>query len=392
MKRFDAIVLGLGAMGSAALCQLARRGSKVLGLDRYDPPHTLGSTHGDSRITRLAIGEGAHYTPLAMRSHELWREIERETGAHLLTCTGGLIVSSAGKTSFTHVEGFFENTLAAARQFGVAHELLDAKEIRRRYPPFKASDDEVGYLEKDAGFLRPEACVYTQLALARQHGAEIHTRETALGFDASSSAVSLATDKGTYAADRLVLCAGPWLPELIGPAHSSPFRIFRQVLLWFAIESGAPAFAPERLPVFIWQLKGMAQAIYGLPAIDGASGGMKVATERYGAVTSPGGVDREVSEQEIRETYRDYVSPYIQGLGARCLKSATCLYTVLPDFGFVIDTHPQSEHVLVVSACSGHGFKHSPAIGEAIARWVFNGASGLNPDAFGFRRFGVSAR
>ncbi|HKE42002.1 MAG TPA: N-methyl-L-tryptophan oxidase [Casimicrobiaceae bacterium] len=391
MKRFDAIVLGLGAMGSAALCHLARRGSRVLGLDRYDPPHTLGSTHGDTRITRLAIGEGAHYTPLAVRSHELWREIERETGAHLLTCTGGLIISSGGKTSFTHVEGFFENTLSAARQFGIAHELLDAKEIRRRYPPFKVSDDEVGYLERDAGFLRPEACVYTQLALARQYGAEIHTGETALGFDASSSAVSVATDKGTYAADRLVLCAGPWLPELIGPAHSSHFRIFRQVLLWFDIESAAQAFAPERFPVFIWQLNGKPQAIYGFPAIDGVSGGMKVATERYGAVTSPGSVDHEVSEQEIRETYGDYVGPYIQGLGARCVKSATCLYTVLQDFGFIIDTHPQAERVLVVSACSGHGFKHSPAIGEMIARWTFNGDSGLNPDAFGFRRFAASA-
>ena len=156
MKHFDAIVLGLGAMGSSAVYQLAKRGSRVLGLDQYSPPHDRGSSHGETRITRLAIGEGAHYSPLALRSHEVWREIERKTGASLLTQIGCLVISSPAKTSFTHVEGFFQNTVAAAREHGIVHELLDAKEIRRRYPAFRIGNDELGYFEKDAGFLRPE--------------------------------------------------------------------------------------------------------------------------------------------------------------------------------------------------------------------------------------------
>jgi sarcosine oxidase len=179
MKRFHTVVLGLGAMGSAAVCQLAKRGHRVLGIDRFEPPHAYGSSHGDTRITRLAIGEGEHYTPLALRSHELWRELERETGESLLINCGELIISSAAKTSISHGERFFANTLAAARKHGIAHEILDAAAIRRRFPDFNVRDDEVGYFEREAGFLRPEACVHAQLALARQHGAKIRTGDGA---------------------------------------------------------------------------------------------------------------------------------------------------------------------------------------------------------------------
>jgi sarcosine oxidase len=142
--KYDAIVLGLGAMGSAAAHQLAKRGADVLGIDRYSPPHAFGSSHGGTRITRLAIGEGEYYTPLAMRAHEIWREIENETGANLLTTNGGLVISSDDKLSKTHVDGFFQNTVAAAKRFGITHELLDAAEIRRRYPQFRIGNEEYG--------------------------------------------------------------------------------------------------------------------------------------------------------------------------------------------------------------------------------------------------------
>src|SRR5574340_773134 len=160
-------------MGSAALYHLARRGARVAGIDRFSPPHAFGSSHGDTRITRLAIGEGEHYTPLALRSHELWRELEAETGEELLTACGGLVLSSGSATSHTHVENFFDNTLAAARRFGIAHEMLDAAEIRRRFPPFRVADGERGYLERDAGLLRPERCIAACLRAARRRGATL---------------------------------------------------------------------------------------------------------------------------------------------------------------------------------------------------------------------------
>ena len=279
--KYDVIVLGLGAMGSAAAYQLAKRGAQVLGIDRYAPPHSFGSTHGDTRVTRLAIGEGGHYTPLVERSHEIWREIEAETGADLLCTNGGLIISSNTNPASTHVKGFFQNTVDAARKHGIAHELLDAAEIRRRHPMFKVADEEFGYFEPGAGFVRPEACVQAQLQLAKKYGAVLHTGETVLSFDPCSDAVRVATDKGHYEADKLIVSAGAWAPELLGPEFAHLFKIYRQVLLWFQPHGNITAYRPDRFPIFIWELPDLPQGIYGFPAIDGAAGGIKVATESF---------------------------------------------------------------------------------------------------------------
>jgi len=387
MRRFDTIVLGLGAMGSAALCQLARRGKGVLGIDQFSPPHALGSSHGDTRITRLAIGEGKQYTPLALRSHQLWRELEKETGTELLTTCGGLIISSGAKTSRSHVENFFDNTLAAARKFAIAHEVLDAAEIRRRFPRFNVADDEQGYLERDSGFLRPEACVRAQLMVAERRGAEIHREERVSRFDASTNAVTVTTDKETYVAGTLIVTAGPWLPGLVDSRLARHFTVYRQTLFWFDVDGPVTPYLPERWPVFIWELQGKKQGIYGFPAIDGPRGGMKIATEQYEATTTAAAVERAVSDEEKQVMYEGYVAPYIAGVSNRCVRAMSCLYTVTPDFGFVIDTHPDSKRVIIVSPCSGHGFKHSPAIGEALADLAIDGATATDLGAFSLQRF-----
>jgi sarcosine oxidase len=387
MKRFETIVLGLGAMGSATVFQLARRGNRVLGIDRFSPPHVHGSTHGDTRITRLGIGEGAQYSPLAMRSHQIWRELERETGRTLLTTNGGLVLSSKAKTSQCHTENFFANTVAAAQRYDIPHELWDAARIRRRFPQFNVADDESGYFEPGAGFVRPEECVRAQLGLAELHGAELHRGEQATAFDATDSGVTVKTDRTTYSADRLIITVGPWLPGLVGPSVAQHFTIYRQVLCWFEIDGPVAPFLPENFPVFIWELQGKPQGIYGFPAIDGAPGGLKIATEQYDAATTPETVERRVSDAEIRGIHDEYVAPYISGLGSRCVKAATCLYTVTPDFGFMIDTLPGADRVLIASPCSGHGFKHSAAIGEALSQQVIDGASQLDLGGFAIARF-----
>jgi sarcosine oxidase len=385
--RFDVIVVGLGATGSAATYQLARRGAHVLGIDRHVPPHEFGSSHGDTRITRLAIGEGGHYTPLVMRSHALWRQIEHETGTELLNQCGGLIISSETKTSAMHVEGFFENTVAAAQAFGVSHELLDARAIRTRFPQFAVKDDEFAYFEPEAGFLRPEACIRSQLALARKYGAQIQTGEIVLGFDAQAGGVTVTTDRAVYAADRIVIAAGAWLPGFLGSAYAKPFKIFRQVLHWFDVDAPIAGFEPKSFPVFIWELQNSQQGIYGFPAIDGPGGGVKIATEQYDVSISPDDVPRGVTASEISDMYRNYVQPYLPALRARSIRTATCLYTVTPDAGFVIDHHPDSERVIVASPCSGHGFKHSPAIGEIVADMAMGKAPMLDMAPFSFSRF-----
>src|SRR5256885_3132808 len=170
-------------MGSAAAWQAANRGAKVLGIDRFRPPHAMGSSHGDTRITRLAIGEGEQYTPLVMRANEIWREIEERAGEKLHVVTGGLIISSPARSATTHVARFFENTIAAARRFGIAHEMLDAARIRARFPQFAVRDNEIGYFEPGAGYLRPERCIAAQLKLAEEDGAELHFDERVESID-----------------------------------------------------------------------------------------------------------------------------------------------------------------------------------------------------------------
>jgi sarcosine oxidase len=387
MTHYQAIVVGLGAMGSAAAYQLARRGARVLGLDRFAPPHGLGSTHGDTRLTRLATGEGAPYTPIVMRSHEIWRDIERETGTDLLTATGALIISSHARTAVLHDDNFFDNTLAAAQAHGIAHELLDAAQVRRRFPQFAVRDDEFAYFEPEAGFLRPEACVRVQLELARASGAEIHLNERLESFDAGARAASVTTDKGRHTADRLILALGPWLPEVLSRAYRPLFQVSRQVLYWFAPKDAIEPFLAGRFPVFIWELQTTRQGVYGFPAIDGVGGGVKIATEQYRRTTTPDAADRAVTADEIATMYETCVAPCFPGLGRDCVKAATCLYTVTPDFGFVIDNLPGFERVTVVSPCSGHGFKHSAAIGEALAEQILDGECRLDLSAFAFARF-----
>lgn len=386
MDRYDVIVLGLGAAGSATLYQLAKRGLRVLGIDQYAPPHALGSTHGDTRVTRLAIGEGAHYTPLAVRSHEIWRELEEATGASLLTTNGGLFISTAASGYSFHGGAFFPTTIAAARKHNIDHELLSAEEIRRRFPQFAVSDHAIGYFEKSAGFVRPEACVRAQLDLAQFKGADIRCNEKALSFEESGEGVTVKTATERYGADRLVIAAGPWLPALLAEKYARHFKVYRQVLYWFDVEARYDIFRPDRFPIFIWELQDGRGGVYGFPAIDGPKGGFKLGTEQYEASTSPGAVDRTVSTAEIGRMYRDFVEPLFPDAGTRCIKSVACLYTVTNDFGFVVDRHPEHERVIIASPCSGHGFKHSAALGEAISDLTMGTSSPFDLGTFGFAR------
>ncbi len=384
---FDTAVVGLGAMGSAALWQLARRGQSVVGIDRWAPPHAHGSTHGETRVTRQAIGEGEHYTPFALRSHELWREIEAATATDLLTLTGGLIISGPGATAAVHVPGFLDTTIGAARRYDIPHEVLDAAEIRRRFPAFRVRDDETGYYEPGAGFVRPERCVTAQLQLAERSGATLRLGERVLEVGPEGSGVLVRTDRSRYLAGRAVLTAGPWLPELLESPLARHFTVTRQVLYWFAPSGPIDPFLPGRFPVFIWEPAGLPEGLYGFPAIGGADGGVKVAPAAYGEPTTADGTTRTVNPDEIAQVYAMLVAPCFPGLGARCVKAITCLYTVTPDAGFVIDRHPEQDGLLLVSPCSGHGFKHSAALGEAVAEWLTEGRSRLDLSPFRLTRF-----
>jgi len=382
--KWDIIVVGLGAVGSATAYQLSRRHAKVLGLDRFQPPHNRGSSHGETRITRLALGEGEHYVPFVRRSHKIWRELERATGRSLLRSIGGLIYGSSSCRTAAHgAVDFLQTTIEVAKRQDIAHEVLAAAHLRKRFPQFRLRGDETGYYEPEAGYLLPEACITTQLELAQTHGATVRMCEQVLDWQANGEGVSVATDCARYEADRLILCAGPWLPDLVKPL-APRVKVFRQTLFWFQPDGPPDLFSPDRMPVFIRVPDAQAQMVYGFPMINGLDGGLKVAGEQFDRAVAPNDVGDEVQEAE-KSAMHALASQHLR-ISPRCVRTAACKYTVTPDFGFVIDRHPDSERVWFASACSGHGFKHSAAVGEALAEITLNGSSRLDLSPFRFGR------
>ncbi|GAA3398216.1 N-methyl-L-tryptophan oxidase [Cryptosporangium minutisporangium] len=361
----DVIVLGLGGMGSAAAHHLAARGQRVLGLEQFGPAHARGSSHGGSRIIRQSYFEDPAYVPLLLRAYELWEDLERTSGADLLTLTGGLYLGPAESTTVA-------GSLAAAREWGLPHQVLDAAAIRSRFPTLRPRDDEVGLYEDRAGFVRPEASVAAQLAVAGRLGAELHFEEPVLDWSANGGGVAVTTARGTYTAGHLVVSPGAWAPRVLADL-GLPLRVERQVQYWFQPVGGVEPYLPERHPIYIWEDRSGVQT-YGFPSIDGPDGGVKIAFFRKGTDADPDTLDREVHTEEIaamaERSGRD-----LPTLPGTFLRGAACMYTTTPDEHFVIAPHPEHPRVTVACGFSGHGFKFVPVVGEVLADLAIDGTT-----------------
>jgi sarcosine oxidase len=292
-RTFDAIVVGLGAMGSAAAYHLARRGRRVLGLDRFAPPHDLGSSHGQTRIIREAYFEHPDYVPLVQRSYALWGELERESGQRLLQQTGGLMI---GPPEGVLVAG----ARRSAEQHGLPFEVCSDTEVRRRFPALRPAPDMVAILEPRAGILFPEACIAAHLGLAERHGAVLHTGERVTGWQADAGRVSVTTDAGVYAAGRLILAAGAWMAGLLDELPL-PISVERQVVYWFDPARNGAVFSPARCPIHLWEFE-PGRFFYGFPDV---GEGIKVALHHGGDTTFPDDVVRQVGEFRDRGRARD---------------------------------------------------------------------------------------
>jgi Glycine/D-amino acid oxidases (deaminating) len=387
----DVAVVGLGAMGAAALYQLAKRGAKVIGIDRFSPPHDKGSTHGETRITRQAIGEGIAYVPLALRSNEIWRELEAETGETLLSQVGCLIIGAMGPLASGPIRtSFLATTKQAAEDYGIAHEVFGPDEIRARYPQFAPREDEIGYFEPGGGYLNPERCIAAQLARAQALGANLRLNTVVHSLSPEGDGVRIETDRGSIHASQAIVSAGPWAPELLGAPFDRLLTPSRQVMHWFPVEEDW-ALRWTESPVFIWAPGGDPRDFfYGFPSLSG-SGILKTAGEQYDEATTPETVDRAVAPVEPHAMYDAHLAGRLRGVGPQAVRSVTCLYTVTPDSHFLIDRHPDSDRILVASPCSGHGFKHSAAVGEALAQVVVEGRSRIDLSPFGLSRFRSSS-
>jgi sarcosine oxidase len=384
----DLVVVGLGAVGSAALYQAAKQGARVIGIDRFTPPHDQGSSHGETRITRQAIGEGRAFVPLVLRSNEIWRELEAATGRSLMTRNGGLILATPGVKGSHHGSStFLQDTIDAAVSVGISHEVLTAGEISRRFPQFQLTAAEQGYFEPGAGFLRPELCVQTQLEQAAADGGIVRNAEVVLTIEASHREVAVTTDKNTYRAAKVILTAGPWISRFLPKRYAAHFQVYRQTLCWFDLASNAERYSPDRFPIFIWITGTCVQdMLYGFPAVDGPNSGIKVATETYESTVDPDAVPRDVSDAFVAGMHANYIAPRLPDVSDRCLRTATCLYTVTPDGKFVIDYADENHNVVFASACSGHGFKHSPAVGEALVQRALGLPTSIDLSGFALQR------
>lgn len=376
--KYDCIVVGLGAMGSATAWQLTKSGASVLGIDKFSPPHTHGSSHGDTRVTRTAIGEGIEYSGLALRSHQLWSDIEAQTGKRLFLRNGCLSIAGADAVVMHDVDDFFANIGEAARRYNIPHRTFDTPEaIAARYPQFAVKAGDHAILDEEAGTLFPEACIAAQLELAERAGATLLRDTQVAAIDPTAGGVEVSTANGQrFTADRVVIAAGPWLPRFAAAELARHFTVTRQVLHWFEIKSNPERFRPENCPVFIWQVPqstDVHSSLYGFPLDGDASLGVKVSHEENGGAVDPDRVDRAVDQAEIDRVHRSYIAPFLPDLGPRCLRTEICMYTRVDRSRFIIDADPRSERVTFVSACSGHGFKHSAAIGEALAQQMTQG-------------------
>ena len=370
----DVAVLGLGAMGSAALRHLARAGLSAVGIERFESPHAHGSSHGESRIIREAYFEDPRYVPLVQRAYDEWAALERDTGRSLTLTTGGVMI---GPRAGDLVSG----AIASAEAHRLPYELLDAAALQHRFPAFRPASHMVGVWEPRAGVLFPEECIAAHLEAAARAGAVIQANAGVTSWRAAGGYVEVTTERGITRARQLVLATGAWLSKQLAES-CLPLTVERVVQAWFEPASRPEVLAPERCPITIWEY-GEDRFFYAFPLMNGA---VKAALHHQGEATDPDHVRREVTVEEIGRI-RDPLALHIPDAAGRWLDAKTCMYTNTPDEHFVLDRHPDHPEVLVVSACSGHGFKFASAIGAVIAELVRDGTTSADIGLFELARF-----
>lgn len=397
----------MGAFGAAAVLSLAREGARVLGIDQFDPPHNKGSTHGETRATRIATFESGKLVVSARRSIEICRRLEDDLVAEglagenspieLFRRCGGIIFGrpNAVGEGYHGVDNPFLATLAAAGQCGVEHDLVKSDQIRTRWPMFNPGVGEEAYFEPEAGVLFPERIVEAQLRLAARKGTRLAVNETARCFESGKNTVGVTTvtasgQTKSYEAGKLIITAGPWVQKVLPQEYKDMFTLQRLILFWYGLTDAAKAeYTSYRdMPRYGWAYdtgEPFGKGVYGFPALDGPDGGIKIACDNGTPVESPETVNRHVSEAEKDGMYES-IHGHLPGLSRECLKATTCLYTMTKDNKPIIGFLPDYPGVLAISACNGAGFKHSVAFGEAAAQLVLRGSSDIDLRSFGIDR------
>ncbi|MBX9748784.1 MAG: N-methyl-L-tryptophan oxidase [Roseococcus sp.] len=374
----DVIIVGLGGMGSAAAWQLARRGQRVLGLERFDIPNAMGSSHGVTRIVRLPYYEDPAYVPLLRRAYVLWREAEAATSERLLFITGSI----DGGHEDAEV---FQGALNSARLHGLPHEVLTGDQVNARFPGYRLPSGMRAVFQPEGGFIASEHAITAHCRLAQAEGADLRARERVLGWEArpGGEGVRVTTDKGQYEAGRLVLTAGAWMADL-APLLAGRAVAERQVLAW--LQPHDPAlFQPDRFPVF--NLAVEEGRYYGLPIHEVP--GFKFGRYHHRAETGPAETMRREVDAEDEGLLRRFAQRYFPAGSGATMALRACLFTNTPDEHFILDHHPEFPQVTLASPCSGHGYKFCSVIGEILADLATG--DGATRHEIGFLRLGRAA-
>jgi len=366
-------------MGSATLFHLARRGLSVLGLEQFSQGHQFGSSHGDSRIIRETYFEHPLYVPLVQRAHELWRELESDSGKSLMTITGGLMI---GPPDGSVVSG----TLRSAREHGLPHEILTPPDVHDRVPAFELAPNLVAVLDPRAGYLDPEACNRAHIDGARIAGAEARFDEPVIEWNPDGDGVRVRTQSRSYTADRLVLAGGAWTSALARDL-GLPLTVERQTVFWLEPDGLNEAYDAADFPIYAYEYKA-GHICYGFPRLPR---GMKASVMHSGELARDAeSVRRAVTEDEVKPL-RAALGPVLPELAdAAVRESSVCIFTNTPDHDFIIDFHPEHRQVLISSPCSGHGFKFASAIGELQADLVTGGKGRFDVTPFRATRWSKS--
>ncbi|PSR57035.1 N-methyl-L-tryptophan oxidase [Adhaeribacter arboris] len=367
---FDILVIGLGAAGSSALYHLSKTGKKVGGIDQFMPPHTHGSSHGQSRIIRQAYHEDPRYVPFIKRAYVLWEEIEKNSGKLLFRKTGGLMLGNPNA-------GVIKGAELSAQMHDIPYAYLSNQEIRTRFPAFKPGNDIVGVLEKNAGILFPEDCIKAYLEVAAANRANILKNEKVLSLNTHTDVVEVTTNQGHYLANKVIVATGAWISAFIPDLNL--LTVERQVLYWF--KTNNQSLRVDDLPVYIWEYA-PGKMFYGFPDL---GDGIKVAHHHAGEITSPETLNRHVSPEEI-QSMKKVVSDYFN-LNVAFNYGTVCMYTNTPDERFIIDYHPQHKNIIIASPCSGHGFKFASVTGKLLSQLALDEKPELDISMFRINRF-----
>jgi len=375
---YDVIVVGLGAMGSPALADLARRGMRVLGLDMFPPGHDQGSSHGHHRMIRRSHWQPA-FQPLVERAFERWRVLEAETGHTIMHLIGEVSMTLPRDGARYHRTGVDES-------LGGSRELLDAQQLAERYPGFRPTDGMLLSYEQEAGFLRPELGIAAHLELAERHGATIQRPEEVTGWTADGDGVRVTTNAGNYRTDRLILSAGPWSEELLAGLRL-PLQVVRIVNVY--VEPERPDLWTAEQGATDFLLSVPEGNYYGMPSIERQ--GVKIGRHENGEPTTARTIRRTIDRDEI-EGLRTVLDRYMPGASGPVRHAVTCMYTMTPDENYIIEQHPAFPQVVYACGCSGTSYKFSPVIGEILAGLAVDGVAPYDISMFASARFaGVAA-